>query len=159
MAATSQVSCRNSRSVARPPRASASDCCRPGGSCREPPRFSQEDRKGRKARDENAFLFLEDQNQKYFPRKKAGRVEPATLLQTRGRQRVPQNSRLSPFRSPDLPVKKSRAHKVAWIRHRSFCDSGCGLAAPSCVDPCWAAVGQPPPKRWGNAAPLCSRHG
>ena len=60
--------------------------------------------------DENAFLFLEDQNQKYFLREKAGGVEPATSLQTRWRQRVPQIlASVSSSRPPVLPVKKSRA--------------------------------------------------
>jgi hypothetical protein len=46
---------------------------------------------------------------------------------------------VSPSRPPVLPVKDSRSYEVAWIRYRSFCDSGCGLAAQDAWNP-W-----PPP--------------
>jgi hypothetical protein len=53
----------------------------------------------------------------------------------RRRQREPTNSRLcSSSRPPVLPVKKSRSREVAWIRHSSFCDWGCGLAAQTRVE-------------------------
>jgi hypothetical protein len=39
------------------------------------------------------------------------------------------------FCPSDLPVKKSRSRRVAWNRYGSFCDSGCGLAAPKCMNP------------------------
>jgi hypothetical protein len=32
-------------------------------------------------------------------------------------------------RSPDLLVKKSRSHGLAWVRDGSFCNSSCDLAA------------------------------
>jgi hypothetical protein len=35
----------------------------------------------------------------------------------------------STFCPSALPVKKSRSCEVAWIRHDSFCDSSCGVAA------------------------------
>jgi len=35
----------------------------------------------------------------------------------------------SSSRPPVLPVKKSRSYEAAWSRYRSFCDSGCSVAA------------------------------
>src|SRR6188768_4221694 len=57
-------------------------------------------------------------------------------------------------RSPDLPVK-SRSHEVARIRHRSFCDSGCGLAAPDAGLPKLGAAGRPSYVRVMRDLALC----
>jgi hypothetical protein len=120
-AAAPQLSCRNFRSAARPPCASASGCSRADESCREPPEIFTGRSKDRKARGESAFLFLEDQNQKYFPPRMEA-DEPA-------------GDSASPIPLLALPIfrsscEKSRSPEVAWIRHGSFCDSGCNLAAP-----------------------------
>ena len=76
---------------------------------------------GQKAGEKNAFLFLEDQNQKYFP--------PRIEADERAGGSANPNSRCSPFCPSDLPVKKSRSCEVARSRQGSFCDSGCTSAA------------------------------
>ena len=54
----------------------------------------------------------------------------------RRRQREPQNlASVSSSRPPVLPVKKSRSYEVAWIRHESFCERGCDLAAQDVMNP------------------------
>ena len=57
--------------------------------------------------------------------------------QTRWRQRHPNILASRTSRPPVLLVKKSRSCEVAWIRHRSFCESGCELAAQDA----WESLG------------------
>src|SRR5213075_1520853 len=84
-----QPPCRNYGRVARSSRATASGCCCADSPCRDPAGFTGRTG-GREVRGgENAFLFLEDQNQEYFPREKAGGVEPAMALHSLAVARPP----------------------------------------------------------------------
>src|SRR5213075_803870 len=105
---------------------------------REPPRFT-----GRTggAGGENAFLFLEDQNQKYFPRG-SRRVELAMAPQTRWRQRHPKNSRL-----PHLPSSRPPCEKISIARGgldapQKFLRFRLRVGSPRCVQSLGAALGQ-----------------
>jgi hypothetical protein len=53
-------------------------------------------------------------------------IRRATKQQTGGGSA---NPHFLAFCHSDLPVKKSRSREVARLRHSSFCDSGCSLAA------------------------------
>ena len=76
---------------------------------------------------ENAFLFLGDQNQKYFPWKRAEDSRLAACGGRLGAKRA--NPQCLASRLPAFLLFPARSREVARFRYGSFCDSGCSLAA------------------------------
>ena len=89
--------------------------------------ISQEDQKDRRSEGgKNAFFNSEDRIEKYSSEVQ----EQKTSLPIAGGSAKPQTlASVSSSRPPVLPVKKSRSCEVAQIRHVSFCEVGCELAA------------------------------